>query len=41
MTFRDADTMRFTAGPNVDFKRFTHTAHTDVHTVKSHRDISK
>ena len=32
MTFRDTDTMTFTAGPNVDFKRFVHTGHSSVHT---------
>ena len=32
LTFRDTDTMTFTAGPNVDFKRFVHTGKTIVHT---------
>ena len=32
MTFRDTDTMAFTAGPNVDFQRFVHTGHSLVHT---------
>lgn len=32
MTFRDTDTMAFTAGPDVDFKRFVHTGKSIVHT---------
>ena len=37
MTFRDTDTMTFTAGPDVDFRRFIHTGKTDVHTGRGGR----
>jgi|AntAceMinimDraft_1070359.scaffolds.fasta_scaffold37877_1 hypothetical protein len=34
ITFRDTDTLTFTAGPNRDFQRFMRTGQSDVHTLR-------